>query len=108
MLFKLHLQVVFDDLFNGLNWTIGWRMINRREVLLNADFITKFPKFLTIELCAIIRNDLLRYAISAYYYLPYEVLDLFIGDSGKQFGFCPFCKIIDRDRNVLEGRSHYR
>ena len=103
MLLKLRLQVVFDDLVNGLNLTVGLRMINRREVLLNAEFVVEFPKFLAVKLCAIIRNDLLRYVVSAYYFLPYEVLDLFTRDRGERFGLYPFRKIIDSDHNVLKG-----
>ena len=108
MLLKLHLQIVFDDLINGLNLTFGLRMINRREVLINAKFVTEFPKFLTVELCAVIINDLPRYVVSAYYCIPYKVLDLFTGDCGERFGFCPLCQIIDSDHSVLEGRSRCR
>ena len=61
---------------------VGLRMINRREVFLNAKFVAEFPKFVSIELCFIIRDDLIRYAVSAYYYLPYEVLDLLIVANG--------------------------
>ena len=82
MLLDLNLQVVFNDLINGLNLTVGLRMINQREVFLNAKFIAEFSKFLAVELRAIIINDLLKYVISVYYCLSYEVLDLLTGNSG--------------------------
>ena len=69
MLLKLRLQVVFDDLINGFNLTVDLGMINRREVLLNVEFVAEFPKFLAIKLCVVIRNDLLKYVVSAYYCL---------------------------------------
>ena len=92
MLLALRLQVVFDDLINDLNLIVGLRMINRREVLLDAKFIAEFPELLAVELCAIVRNDLLRYVVSAYYCLPYKVLDFFARDRRKWFGFCPLVK----------------
>ena len=102
MFLELRLQVVFNDLINGLNLIVGLRMINRREVFLYVELAAEFSKFFAVELCSIIRNDLLRYAISAYYCLSYEVLNLLIGDRGQWFG--PFCEIVDSDHNVLEGR----
>ena len=105
MFLELRLQVVLNDLINGLNLTIGLRMINRREVLLYAELTAEFSKFFAIELRSIIRNDLLRYVISAYYCLPYEVLDLLTGDRGQWFGFCQFYEIVDSDHSVLEGKS---
>ena len=106
MLLKLRLQVVFYALINGLNLTVSLRMINRREFLFNSEFVAEFPKFLAVELCVVIINNLLRYAMSAYYCLPYEVLDLLTGDRGERFGFCPLREIIDSDHNILEGRPH--
>ena len=80
-------------------------MINRREVLLYAQLAAKFSKFFAVKLRFVIRNDLLRYTVSAYYCLPYEVLNLLAGDHGQWFSFCPFREIVDNDHNVLEGRS---
>ena len=105
MLFKLRLQVVFDDLINDLKLTVGLRMINQREVFLNVEFVAEFPKFLAVEWCAIIRNDLLRYIVSAYYCLSYEVLDFLTGDHGERFGFYLFHEIINSDHSKFEGRS---
>ena len=105
MLLKLCLQIMFDDLINDLNLIVGLRMINRREVLLNAEFVVESPKFVTVKFCVVIINDLPRYSVLAYYCLPYKVLDLLTGDHGERFGFCPLCEIIDSDHNVLEGRS---
>ena len=107
MFLELHLQIVLNDLINGLNLTVGLRMINRREVLLYAELAAKFSKFFAIKLCSVIIKDLLRYAVSAYYCLPYEVLDLLARDRGQLFGFCPLREIINSDHNILEGRSRY-
>ena len=105
MFLELHLQIVLNDLINGINLTVGLRMINRREVLLYAELAAKFSKFFAIQLCFVIIKDLLRYAVSAYYCLPYEVLDLLARDRGQWFDFYPLCEIVDNDHNVLEGRS---
>ena len=51
-------------------------MINRREVFLDAEFVAKFSELLTVELRAIIRNN-----------LPYKILELFVGNRGERFGF---------------------
>ena len=80
------------DLINSLNLTISLRMIKKREVFLNAEFVAKFLKFLAAKLGAVIPL------------LVYQVLDLLTGDSGKQFAFCPLHEVIDNDHNVLEGR----
>ena len=87
MFFKFRLQVVVSDLINGLNLTVGLRMINQREVFLYAKLVTEFPEFPAIELRSIIRHDLMRYAKSAYYCLPQEALNLLAGDRGQRFGF---------------------
>ena len=65
VLLKLCLQVVFNDLINGLNLTVGLRMINQREVFINAKFVVEFSKFLTVKLHSIIKTDLLRYVVLA-------------------------------------------
>ena len=80
---KLRLQVVLNDLINGLNLTVGLRMINRIKVFLYVELVTEFPEFPTVELRFIIRHDLMRYAKSAYYCLPQEALNLLAGDRGQ-------------------------
>ena len=54
MFFKLRLQVIFNDLIDGLNLTFGLRMINRIEVFLYAELATEFSEFFAIELHSII------------------------------------------------------
>ena len=54
MFLKLHLQVVFDDLVDGLHLTVCLRMINGRETFLDADFFAEFPKFFVVELCSVV------------------------------------------------------
>ena len=66
MFFKFRLQVAFNDLINDLNLTVGLRFINRREVFLYTEFAVEFSKFFAVELCSIIKNDLLRYVVSSY------------------------------------------
>ena len=108
MFFKFHLQVVLNDLINSLKLTIGLRMINQTEVFLYAELVTEFPEFLAVELCSIIRHDLMRYIESAYYCLPHEALNLLAGDHGQWFGLCPLRKIVDRNHSVFECRSRCR
>ena len=74
MFFQLRLQVVLNDFINSLDLAISLRVIDRREVFLYVELTAEFS---AAELRPIVRNDLVRYARSAYYYLPYEVLDLF-------------------------------
>ena len=98
---------MFDDLVNNLNMTVGLRMVNWKEVFLDTEFVVEFSELFNVELGTIIRDDLLRCAVSTYYYLPYKILDFFAGDRGKWFGFGPLGEIIDSDHSVLEGRSCY-
>ena len=80
-------------------------MINRREVLLYAKFAAEFSELFAVELRSIIRHNLLRYAKSAYYCLPYKVLNLLTGDRGQRLGFYPLCEISDSYHDIFESRS---
>ena len=53
MFLKLHLQVVFDDLVDGIYLFVGLKVINRGEAFLNIEFVTEFSKLFVVELCAI-------------------------------------------------------
>ena len=54
MFLKLRIQVVLNNLIDGLHLVVCLRMINRKEAFLDAKLIAKFPKILVIKLCAII------------------------------------------------------
>ena len=54
MFLKLRLQVMFDDLVDGLYLTVCLRVINRREAFLDAKLVIEFSKLFAIKLCAIV------------------------------------------------------
>ena len=66
MFFELCLQVELDDFIDSLYLAVGLGMVN--------------TKIFAIELCAIIRNDLVGYTEMADDGFPNKFLDLLTGD----------------------------
>ena len=54
MFLKLCLQVVLNNLVDGLHLVVCLRVINRREAFLDAKFIVEFAKLFSIELCVVV------------------------------------------------------
>ena len=54
MFLKLRLQVVFDDLVDGLQLVVCLWVINQREAFLNAEFVAEFSELFAIELCTVV------------------------------------------------------
>ena len=80
-----------------LNLAIGLGMTWGRETWLDSKLCTKFPKLGIVELFAIVRDDGLRDARSAYNRLPNESGCVPLGNCGKGFCLHPFGEVINDD-----------
>ena len=101
MFFQLRLSIVLDYFINGFKLAVSLRMVDWREAFLYSKFAAEFSEFLAVELHPIVWNDLVKYAKSAYYSLPYEILNFLTWDRGQWFRFCPFCEIVDSNHAYL-------
>ena len=98
---------MLDRLVHSFDLPIGLRSCDRREDLLDLEVIAELLKFITVELCSIIRYDSVGDSIPADDVLVDELLDLCRHDGRKHFCFNPFSEVVDNHYCILYTTSPF-
>ena len=98
---------MLDRLVHTFNLSIGLRLCDQREDLLDLEGVVKLPKFIAIKLGSIFRYDGVGDSVVAYDVLVDELLDLCRRDRCKRFCFNPFSEVVNNHYCVLHTTSSF-